>query len=318
MLRYLLRRIIQMAPVMLAISIVTFALMSIVIGDPVLVILGQETSADQQTVDRMREDLGLDRPLPVQYLDWLSHVVVGDLGQSMRSPVSVLDTIQSRLPVTLQLTFMALTLALAVSIPLGIAAARRPGSLVDVAVSASAAISLSMPNFWLGIILIYVFALKLGWLPSGGFVPFRDDPLQNLKLMILPTLTLATGYIGSQARFMRSTMLDVLGQDYVRTARAKGLVERTVVRRHAARNAVMPMATIVGIELAGLFGGAVVTETIFSLPGVGTLLIQSVAGRDITMVQGVVLFITVAVVIVNLLTDLAYALLDPRIRATYG
>lgn len=318
MLRYLLRRVMQMVPVLLAISIVTFALMSIVIGDPVLVILGQETNADQQTVDRMREDLGLNRPLPVQYLDWLGHVARGDLGKSMRTPNSVLDTIQARLPVTLQLTFMALTLSLAVAIPLGIVAARRPGSLIDVIVSASAAISLSMPNFWLGIILIYVFALKLGWLPSGGFVAFRDDPLQNLKLMILPTLTLSTGYIGSQARYMRSTMLDVLGQDYVRTARAKGLVERTVVRRHAARNALMPMATIVGIELAGLFGGAVVTETIFSLPGLGTLLIQSVSGRDITMVQGVVLFITLAVVIVNLLTDLTYALLDPRIRASYG
>lgn len=318
MLGYLIRRMLQMVPVLLAISIITFGLMSIVIGDPVLVILGQETSADQQTVDRMRKDLGLNRPLPVQYLDWLRHVAVGDLGQSLRSPRPVTETILARLPVTIELTLLALSLSLIVAIPLGIIAALRPGSLVDVAVSTSASIGLSIPNFWLGILLIFVFALKLGWLPSGGYVPFVDDPLRNLKLMILPTLTLSTAYIGSQARYMRSAMLDVLGNDYVRTARAKGLAEHTVVRLHAARNALLPVVTIVGIELAGLLGGAVITETIFSLPGLGTLLIQSVAGRDITMVQGVVLFITVAVVVINLLTDFAYAFVDPRIRATYG
>jgi peptide/nickel transport system permease protein len=318
MLRYVLRRLIVMVPVLLVISLVTFALMSIVIGDPVLLILGQETAADEQTIERMRADLGLDRPLPVQYVDWLSHVARGDLGQSMRSPVPVSQTIIDRLPVTLELTLLTLVLSLSIALPLGIVAALRPGSLVDVAISAMASIGLSIPNFWLGILLIYAFALKLGWLPSGGFVRFTEDPLQNLKLMILPTMTLSTAYIGSQARYMRSAMLDVLGQDYVRTARAKGLAERTVIWAHAARNALMPVITIVGLELAGLFGGAVVTETIFSLPGIGTLLVQSVFGRDVTMVQGIVLFITLAVVLVNLVTDLAYALVDPRIRVSYG
>lgn len=318
MLRYALRRLVVMVPVLLVISLATFALMSIVIGDPVLLILGQETAADEETIERMRADLGLDRPLPFQYLDWLSHVARGDLGNSMRSPVSVIDTILERLPVTLELTLLTLLLSLTISLPLGIAAALRPGSVVDVAISALASIGLSIPNFWLGILLIYVFALKLGWLPSGGFVRFTEDPLQNLKLMILPTLTLSTAYIGSQARYMRSAMLDVLNQDYVRTARSKGLTERAVVWTHAVRNALMPVITIVGLEVAGLFGGAVVTETIFSLPGIGTLLIQSVFGRDITMVQGVVLFITLAVVLVNLVTDLAYAVIDPRIRVSYA
>lgn len=318
MLRYALRRLVVMVPVLLVISLATFALMSIVIGDPVLLILGQETAADEQTIERMRADLGLDRPLPLQYLDWLSHVARGDLGNSMRSPVSVTDTILERLPVTLELTLLTLVLSLTIALPLGIAAALRPGSVIDVAISALASIGLSIPNFFLGILLIYVFALKLGWLPSGGFVRFTDDPLQNLKLMILPTLTLSTAYIGSQARYMRSAMLDVLNQDYVRTARSKGLTERAVVWTHAVRNALMPVITIVGLELAGLFGGAVVTETIFSLPGIGTLLVQSVFGRDITMVQGVVLFITLAVVLVNLFTDLAYALVDPRIRVSYA
>lgn len=318
MLRYALRRLVVMVPVLLVISLGTFALMSIVIGDPVLLILGQETAADEETIERMRADLGLDRPLPLQYLDWLSHVARGDLGNSMRSPVSVTDTILERLPVTLELTLLTLLLSLTISLPLGIAAALRPGSVVDVAISALSSIGLSIPNFWLGILLIYVFALKLGWLPSGGFVRFTEDPLQNLKLMILPTLTLSTAYIGSQARYMRSAMLDVLNQDYVRTARSKGLTERAVVWTHAVRNALMPVITIVGLEVAGLFGGAVVTETIFSLPGIGTLLIQSVFGRDITMVQGVVLFITLAVVLVNLVTDLAYAVIDPRIRVSYA
>jgi peptide/nickel transport system permease protein len=318
MLRYALRRLFVMVPVLLVISLATFALMSIVIGDPVLLILGQETAADEETIERMRADLGLDRPLPLQYLDWLSHVARGDLGRSMRSPVTVTDTIIERLPVTLELTLLTLLLSLTISLPLGIAAALRPGSMIDVAISAIASIGLSIPNFWLGILLIYGFALKLGWLPSGGFVRFTEDPLENLKLMILPTLTLSTAYIGSQSRYMRSAMLDVLNQDYVRTARSKGLNERAVVWSHAVRNALMPVITIVGLEVAGLFGGAVVTETIFSLPGIGTLLVQSVFGRDTTMVQGVVLFITLAVVLVNLATDLAYALVDPRIRVSYA
>lgn len=307
-----------MVPVLIVISIATFALMSLVVGDPVLVILGQETAADQQTIDRMREDLGVDRPVPVQYLDWMRHVLTGDLGDSWRTPLSVTETIRARLPVTLELTFLALALALAVSIPLGTVAALRPGSPIDVAVSAFASISLSIPNFWLGILLIFAFSLKLGWLPSSGYVPFSEDPVQNLKLMILPTLTLATGYIGSQARYVRSSMLEVLDQDYVRTARAKGLRSSTVVFRHAMKNALIPIVTILGLQMGGLFAGAVVTETIFSLPGMGTLIIDAIFGRDLPVVQGVVLFITLMVVVVNLITDLAYGVLDPRIRAMYG
>jgi len=223
-----------------------------------------------------------------------------------------------RLPVTLELAFLALVLALSISIPLGTIAALRPGSPLDLAISGFAAISLSIPNFWLGILLIFAFSLKLGWLPSSGYVSFTADPAQNLKLMILPTVTLAMAYIGSQARYVRSTMLEVLDQDYVRTARAKGLKSHIVIFRHAMRNALIPIITILGLEMGSLFAGAVVTETIFSLPGMGTLLIEAVFGRDLPLVQGVVLFITFAVVLVNLITDLSYAILDPRIRAMYG
>lgn len=318
MLRYILRRVLQMVPVLFVISIATFLLMHVVVGDPTLLILGQDTSATQQNVDRLRQSLGLNRPLPVQYADWLRHVVVGDLGRSMRFPVSVRAAVGQRLPVTLELTFLALGLAILISLPLGVIAALRPGSRLDVGISAVAAVTLSVPNFWLGVVLIFVFALKLHLLPSSGYVPFTKSPLGNLRLMILPTITLATAYVGSFARYTRSSMLEVLDEDYVRTARAKGLTSGLVLRRHALRNALLPIVTVIGLELAGLFGGAVVTEIVFSLPGVGTLLTESILGRDVSMVQGIIVLITVAVVGVNLVADVVYGLLDPRIRGAYG
>jgi peptide/nickel transport system permease protein len=318
MLRYIIRRLLLTIPILFVITIATFVLMSIVIGDPVLLILGPDSNADQATIDRLRQQLGVNRPLPVQYADWLRHVLTGNFGRSFRSPISVRQAVIERLPVTLELTFLALALAIAVAAPLGIAAALRPGSRRDVGLSAFAAVNLSLPNFWLGIILIYVFALKLRLLPSAGYVAFTKSPIQNLKYMILPTLTLATAYIGSFTRYTRAMMVEVLEQDYIRTARAKGLRATTVLRRHALTNALIPVITVAGLEVAGLFGGAVVTETIFSLPGVGTLLTDSVLGRDLPMVQGIVLFITVAVVLTSLIVDILYACLDPRVRSLYG
>jgi peptide/nickel transport system permease protein len=318
MLRYIVRRLLLTIPILFVITVATFVLMSIVIGDPVLLILGPDSNADQATVDRLRQQLGVNRPLPVQYADWLRHVLAGNFGRSFRSPISVRQAVIERLPVTLELTFLALALAIAVAAPLGIAAALRPGSRRDVGLSAFAAVNLSLPNFWLGIILIYVFALKLRLLPSAGYVAFTKSPVQNLKYMILPTLTLATAYIGSFTRYTRAMMVEVLEQDYIRTARAKGLRTTTVLRRHALTNALIPVITVAGLEVAGLFGGAVVTETIFSLPGVGTLLTDSVLGRDLPMVQGIVLFITVAVVLTSLIVDILYACLDPRVRSLYG
>jgi peptide/nickel transport system permease protein len=315
---YVLRRLVGALPVLLVISLGTFALMSLILGDPVLLILGQDASVDQATVERVRAELGLNRPLPVQYLDWLRHVIVGDFGRSLRSPLLVSESVLSRLPVTFQLTFLALSLAMLIALPLGVAAALRPGSRFDLAVSGLAIVGLSVPNFWLGIILIFVFALKLRWLPSAGYVPFSEDPTQNLRLMVLPSLTLAAAYIGTIIRYTRSVMIDVLSQDFIQTARAKGLARVAVLGRHALRNGLIPIVTVISLELAGLFGGAVVTETIFSLPGVGMLLIRSILGRDLPMVQGVVMFVAVAVVITNLIADIAYAYLDPRVRSLYG
>ncbi|MDE3111715.1 MAG: ABC transporter permease [Chloroflexota bacterium] len=316
MLRYVVRRLLLAVVLLFVVSLVTFSLMSLVIGDPVYAILGPEASADQFTIERLRQELQLDRPLPVRYVDWLGHAVTGDLGRSFRQPIPVRDAVLARLPVTLELTALAIVLAIAIAVPLGTLAALRAGGPVDVALSAVAAFNLSIPNFFLGILLIYVFALRLGWLPSAGFVTATSDPFGNLKLMLLPSLTLAAAYEGGFARYVRSCMVEVLGEDYVRTARAKGLGRVVVVGRHALRNALIPLVTVISLEIAGLFGGAVVTETVFSLPGVGTLLTESILGRDLPIVQGAVLFITAAVVLTNLAVDLLYGFLDPRIRVS--
>ena len=316
MLRYVLERVALTFVLLFVISVATFSLMSLVIGDPVYAILGPEASADQFTIERLRQELQIDRPLPVRYVDWLSHAVTGDLGRSFRQPIPVRDAVLSRLPVTLELTVAAIVLAVLVAVPSGTAAALRAGRPIDVALSAVAAFDLAVPNFFLGILLIYVFALRLGWLPSAGFVTVSSDLPGNLKLMILPTLTLAAAYGGGFARYVRSCMVEVLGEDYVRTARAKGLGRVVIVSRHALRNALIPLTTVIALEIAGLFGGAVVTETVFSLPGVGTLLTESILGRDLPMVQGIVLFVTAAVVFTNLAVDLLYGLIDPRVRVS--
>lgn len=314
MLRYVAERLLLTVALLFVISIATFGLMSLVVGDPVYAILGSESSADELTIEGLRRELLLDRPLPVRYLDWLSHAVRGDLGRSFRQPIPVRDAVLARLPVTLELTALATVLSITCAIPLGMAGALRAGRRLDIGLSAIAAVTLSMPNFLLGILLIYVFALQLRWLPSAGYIPATEDPLGHLRLMLLPTVTLAAAYVGSLSRYVRSLMVDVLHEDYVRTARAKGLGRVVVIRRHALRNALIPVTTVIGLEVAGLFGGAVVTEIVFSLPGVGTLLTESILGRDLPMVQGVVLFVTASVVLTSLGVDLLYGYLDPRVR----
>ncbi|HLZ28624.1 MAG TPA: ABC transporter permease [Chloroflexota bacterium] len=315
---YAIRRAIQLLALLVIVSLLTFVLMRGLLGDPVLLILGPDASVDQATVQRLRHDLLLDEPLPVQYLDWLRHASVGDFGRSLRSPITVHDALLGRLPVTLELSVEALALALLLAVPMGIQAALRPGSRLDVALAGLTVTTLSLPNFLLGILLIFVFAIRLHWLPSAGYVPLTQDPVAHLRFMVLPVITLAAAYTGNFARFARSLMLDVLSEDYVRTARAKGLPNWIVLRRHAARNALIPLVTVVGVELAGLFGGAVITETVFSLPGVGQLLTDSVLGKDLPTVQAIVLFLTVAVVVTSFVVDLVYGVLDPRARIAYG
>jgi peptide/nickel transport system permease protein len=313
---YAARRTLSLVPVLFGISVLVFLLLHLIPGDVAQLLLG--TQANEQQLATLRRSFGLDRPLPIQYLDWLRHAVVGDFGRSLRSPIAVQDALFARLPVTLELSVLALGVALLVAVPIGIEAARHPGSRLDLAVGGVSVVGLSLPNFLLGILLIFVFAVRLHWLPTSGYTPLTADPGQHLRAMVLPVITLAAAYMGVFARFSRSLMLDVLSEDYVRTARAKGLPDALVLQRHAVRNALIPLVTVVGVELAGLFGGAVVTETVFSLPGVGLLLTDSILGRDLPTVQAIVLFLTVAVVLISFVVDLAYSLLDPRVRVAHG
>ncbi len=310
--RYVVRRLLYAVPVVFFVSLLVFFLAQQALGDPVVLMLGQD--ADPRTIARLREDLGFNRPVYVQYLDWLGHVLRGDLGRSFRLPYQVVDLMAARLPITLQLSLQALLLAVLIALPLGTLAALRHNRAADLAASTLAVLGVSMPNFWLGVLLILVFALSLHWLPSSGYVSPLDDPLGNLRLMILPTVTLAAAYAGSLTRIVRATMLDALGREFVITARGKGLPERRVLMGHCLRNALIPVVTVIGVELGRLLGGAVVTETIFGLPGVGRLVVDAILGRDYSVVQGVVLFMTAVAVASSLIVDVLYAYLDPRVR----
>src|SRR5579862_7726138 len=280
-----------------------FALVHVFLGDPVVLMLGRE--ADPETAQRLRHELGLDRPLYVQYADWLSHAARGDLGRSLRDRVPVARAVEERLLVTGELTLLAMAVALAAALALGTAAAVRAGSAVDFAVSGFCIAGVTLPNFLVGIVLIFLFALTLRWLPSGGYAPPLTQPLENLRLMILPTATLSL--------VLKSSLKDALRAPYVQTGRAKGITERRVLVRHVLRNSLIPVLSVLGVEIGRLFGGAVITETIFALPGVGRLLVDSILGRDFPVIQAVVALLTFGVLIVNLCVDLAYGWLDPRV-----
>jgi peptide/nickel transport system permease protein len=311
--RYVLERLIAMLPVLFLVSIIVFLLLHLAPGDPVDMILGPE-SADPQVIAALRTKLGLDQPLPVQYLRWMTAVVQGDLGYSFRSHIAVSDAIFQRLPMTVELTAAAMLIALVVALPLGVAAAVNRNGLPDAISSVLAGLGNSMPNFWLGILLIYLFAVKLHWLPPSGYIAPLQDPLGNLRTLLLPAVTLSAAYAAVITRMTRSSLLEVLREDYVRTARGKGLKESLVLNRHAMRNALIPIVTIVGMETGRLLGGAVVTETVFALPGIGRLMVDAVLTRDFPIVQALTLFITLILLLSNLLVDVLYAYLDPRIR----
>lgn len=317
MLTYIVRRAAVSIVVLIIITLITFTFMRVV-GDPVHVILGRGAAATEATVQRLRHTLGLDRPMGIQYLNWVGEAVQGNLGRSFRSPISVTSALLARLPATFELMLLALSIAFVTGTALGITAGLRAGSKLDTMLSTFAAVSLTIPNFWLGILLIYFFALRLGWLPSAGYVPFLQKPMENLRYMVLPTITLAAFYVGSYMRYARALMIDIWSRDYIRTAKAKGLSSRVTLLRHALRNALIPLVTLVGLDIAGLVGGAVVTEAVFAIPGVGTLLTDSILSGDLPMVQGIVLFVTVMVVVVNFTLDLLYGYLDPQARVLHG
>jgi peptide/nickel transport system permease protein len=298
--------------VLFFVSLIVFSLIALIPGDPARIMLGEEVS--KTALEALRKDLGLDRPLVIRYLIWLTHLLRGDLGRSVRDGRPVLDTLLLKLPVTVELAVVSLVVAWAIAIPAGVVAAYKQRTPVDYAATAVALAGVSIPNFWLGIMLIYLLAVNRHLLPPSGYVEPWIDLTRNVRLMVMPAIVLGTALAALVMRLLRSSMLEVLGSDFIRTARAKGLTDTVVVTRHALKNAMIPVITVMGLQLSGLLGGAVITETIFSVPGLGRLTVDSILTRDFPMIQGVVLFAALAVVATNLTVDLTYAVLDPRIR----
>ncbi len=316
MTRFLLRRLLLTIPVLLFVTIIVFSLIAAIPGDPARILLGEDVSKD--ALERLRHELGLDRPIYTRYLFWLSRVAQGDLGRSVRDHRPVRDTIALKLPATVELAAAALFVAWLIAIPAGALAAWKQRTALDYTATTLALAGVSIPNFWLGIMLIYLLAVHYHIFPPSGYVEPWIDLRRNLSLMVMPAVVLGTALAALVMRLLRSSMIEVLSADYVRTAQAKGLADFAVIVKHAMKNAMIPVITIMGLQLSGLLGGAVITETIFAIPGLGRLAIDAILTRDYPMVQGVVLVVAVAVVATNLVVDLAYGLLDPRIRLEAG
>jgi peptide/nickel transport system permease protein len=291
-----------------------FLVIHLVPGDPATAVLG--LNATPELVARLRSDLGLDEPLITQYVTWLGNVVTGDFGQDYSSGAAISELLSQRLPVTIELAVAALVVAIAVGVPLGVAAAVWRGRTPDATAQGVSMIGISVPDFWVGIMLILAFALGLGVLPSSGWVPLSEDPVENLRHVALPALALGLGFAAVLIRVTRAAMLEVLEQDYIRFCRAKGLPERNVILKHALRNAAIPITTVVGMQAGYLLGGAIVIEQVFSLPGVGRLVLDGVLQRNYPVVQGAVLVVGVMFIVVNLAADVLYAVLNPKLRRT--
>ena len=311
MTRYILRRLLLMIPVAVLVSAIVFVLLRITPGDPVLVYAGEER--DPVALEALRHEYGLDQPLPVQYVVWVEHAIRGDLGRSLRTRQPVTQAILERLPKTLELGVAALVISVGIALVVGTLAALRRNSPLDLIATGFTIAGVSLPNFYLGIILILVFSLAFRLLPPGGYADFVTDPVENLKRLILPAITLATASLAINLRQVRSSLLDVLSQDYLRTARAKGLGERAVVLRHAMKNSLIPVVTIFGLQIGALLDGAIITETIYFWPGVGRLAVDSIGGRDYPVVQAIVLMSALAFMVSTLAVDVLYVWLDPRI-----
>lgn len=315
MARYTINRLAQMIPVVFFVTIVLFFVMRLLPGDPILVLAGDEAgSLDQETIDLMREQLGLNDHIVVQYLHWVGDALQGDLGRSTRNNLPVVEELVRRIPATAQLAALSIAVAALIGVTAGIVAAVKRNSIADFAATLLAMFGVAVPNFWFSIILISVFVVWLGWLPSSGFVPIWEEPVRGFKLMVLPVTALGTTLAAAIMRQTRSNLLEVMSQDYVRTARAKGVSELRVITKHALGNALLPVITVVGLQLGSLLAGSVIIESMFSIPGLGRLAVQAISSRDYPMLQGVVLLFTLITVLVNLLTDLSYAIIDPRIR----
>jgi peptide/nickel transport system permease protein len=312
MIRYLVGRLLSALPVLLLVSLLTLSLIWLVPGDAAAELAGPGASTEETA--RLRTQLGLDRPAYVQAYQWYLNVLQGDLGQSLLLNRSVAGAIVERLPVTASLTLLALVMTVVAGMASGMLAAVRRGTWIDQAAMTFALIGLSLPDFWLGLVGIYLFGVTLGWVPTGGYVPFTDSVWGWFHSLLLPAAALAATQMGLLARMTRSSMLEVLGQDYIRTARAKGLPMRVVIGKHALANIAIPAITVIGVNVGILVGGAVIVESVFSIPGVGRLVIGAIQRRDLPVIQGGLLMIACAMVVVNLIVDMLYAFFDPRVR----
>ncbi len=302
----------QLVPTLFFVSVLIFSLQHLLPGDPALIMAGEDR--DPAVIEQIRQQYRLDQPIPVQYFYWMKGVLSGDLGKSMRIHVPVLDLILQKLPVTIQLASMAIVIALVIGVSAGITSAVKKDTVWDYAANGFALWGISTPNFWLGIMLIFLFSVTLGWLPASGYVPLSENWRASLASTIMPAFVLGNAIAGILMRHTRSAMLQVLESDYVRTARAKGLLERSVILKHAMRNALTPVITLGALELGTLLSGAVLTEQIFTIPGFGKLIVDAVFNRDYAVVQGVVLVTATTYVALNLLADIAYILVNPRLR----
>jgi peptide/nickel transport system permease protein len=312
---YLAKRLLGALPTLLGVSFLSFLFIRLIPGDAIAARLGTSTALSPEQLASLRAYFGLDQPIPVQYWNWLVSLIHGDAGYSIRTGRPVFVEIAQRLPATGELTAAAAAIAIAIGVPLGLVSALRPRSRLDLAVRVGGLIGLSLPSFWLGTLIIVFFSLYLRWLPNtGGYVEFVQDPLGNLRLLLFPAITLGLALAAATMRMTRSAMLDVIGADYVRTAAAKGLAPRVVVRRHVLKNGLIVVVTLLGIQVGQLLGGTVVVEEIFSVPGVGRMLLAAILERDYALVQGAVLVIAILFVGVNIVVDLLYGYLDPRVR----
>jgi ABC-type dipeptide/oligopeptide/nickel transport system permease component len=309
---YILRRLLQLIPTLFAASLLIFLIITLAPGDPAAMRLGSEATAEQ--IEQERQRLGLDRPLPVRYVIWLSDVLRLDLGDSLYTGRPVTEMIGEAFPKTVQLSMSALAFSLLIGLPLGMAAALHRDKPADVAITSFNALGLAIPNFWLAILMLLFFSVQLHWLPPSGAGNPNQGFVANLPYLIMPVMSIAFSNLSVFSRFMRTALIDVLFEDYVRTARAKGLVERVVVSRHALKNALIPVVTIIGIQFGRLLGGAVVTETVFAYPGIGRLTVNAILNRDYPVVQATLLLVVLIFLFANTAVDLLYGYIDPRVR----
>lgn len=312
MIRYALRRFFSLVVSLIVASIVIFAVVEVIPGDPAAFMLG--VNAQEDTLNALREQMGLNDPLPVRYFNWVAGMLAGDFGTSWTYKAPVSEMIADRIWVSLPLAIYALILSTLIAFPAGIYAASRRGKPGDIAVMGATQLGVAVPNFWFAMILVLIFAINLRWFSAGGF-PGWKDPVMALKSLTLPAIALALPQAAILARVMRSSLLDMLGEDFIRTARAKGLTRRQALWRHAVRNALIPVLTIIGLQFSFLLAGGIIIEQVFFLPGLGRLIFQSISARDLIVVEGVVMLLVFVVIVVNFAVDLAYAVVDPRLRS---